>query len=128
MVGEACAGRSVRVSRLRRIFSFAVAAALLAGLAGCSHAHTPRAPTVETVPADKALILTGTQTRVYHFCTCPYAKDIPVREQVGYESPDLAERAGKMPCTYCKPRTAYADYQRSRTDESSSAPGTEAPK
>ncbi|MCZ7648752.1 MAG: hypothetical protein M5U26_26425 [Planctomycetota bacterium] len=114
---------------MRRALSCSLGFALLALASGCGQPRTPAAPSVQTVPADKALVLSGRSTSVFHFCSCAYAKDIPPREQLGYASPDDAERAGKIPCTHCKPRDAYAEYLRSRDEEPAApAPPVEGPR
>lgn len=80
---------------------------MLAVAAGCegdkpSSGRLPP-PQVVNVPAQKALFVAGRKARVYHYCTCAYARDIPKGELVGFASAKDADRAGKIPCAVCRP-------------------------
>lgn len=75
---------------------------------GCGRpVKTP--PQVESaLPADKAPLVSGKNTMVYHTRECRYARDIPDKELLGYDNPDKAERTGRIPCASCHPRETFA--------------------
>ncbi|MBE7464934.1 MAG: hypothetical protein HS116_15775 [Planctomycetes bacterium] len=104
-------------SRIHLLASVCLAAGLLAGLAACSRSKRAAIPAADAAPPAQALILSGKQTSVYHFCTCPYAKDIAEKDQLGFANPAAAERQGKIRCTFCKPYDAFEEYQRARAVE-----------
>jgi len=95
---------------------------------GCGRAKlAPQVPQVQTQPAEKALIVSGQHTRVYHFCTCAYARDIPEAEALGFSDPAEAEKAGRIPCAVCRPRERFAQYTKQQPPEGQPPSGPAAP-
>jgi hypothetical protein len=97
-------------------FGLAVLLGMVLAGSGCKRSTQPNAPKVAGeskaagVPPEKALILSGKSTRVYHFVSCAYARDIPETELLGFANPDEAEQSGRLPCAACKPRERFREY------------------
>lgn len=98
-------------------------------LAGCKRSISvqPAAPTVVTAPPEKALLLSGKNTRVYHFVSCAYVRDIPEPEQVGLASPEDAEKSGRIPCAVCRPRERFSEYVKENQSAGAAAQGAPGP-
>lgn len=90
--------------------------ALTLGLNACRHTET-KEPQITRVQGDKALIVSGSDTRIYHFCDCLYAKDIPAGRLKGFATPEDAEKAGKTACMYCQPRQKYQEWTERQAQE-----------
>jgi hypothetical protein len=84
-------------------------ASILAGCKG-STAVRPAAPPVAETPPEKALLLSGKNTRVFHFVSCAYVRDIPEPELIGLATPEDAEKSGRIPCAVCRPRERFREY------------------
>ena len=66
----------------------------------------PKAPKVQTVDAGDAQFIAGKRSKIYHCRTCEYAGKLDA--PVGFLSCDDAERSGRIPCEFCKPRESAA--------------------
>jgi hypothetical protein len=62
----------------------------------------PQYPKVPTVDAKDALFVCGKHARIYHVRGCEYCGKLD--SPVGYQAWQDAERAGHIPCEFCKPR------------------------
>ncbi|MCW8131371.1 MAG: hypothetical protein KIS92_13565 [Planctomycetota bacterium] len=100
----------------------AAAGLLLAAASGCGRpVKTP--PKMESaLPPEKAPLVSGKNTRVYHTRECQYARDIPDADLLGYDNPDRAERTGRFPCAVCHPRETFAASDEVLTQEPSPEP------
>lgn len=64
--------------------------------------NKPKYPKVPTVDANVAPIISGKSSKIYHVRSCEYAgKSDSV---VGYATWSDAERSGRVPCEFCRPR------------------------
>ncbi len=59
-------------------------------------------PKVPTQDAKVAPFISGKSSKIYHLRNCEYVgkSDSPI----GFVSADDAERSGRVPCEFCKPR------------------------
>lgn len=62
----------------------------------------PQYPKVPTQDAKSAPFVSGKNSKVYHVRGCEYAGKSD--STVGYAAWDDAERSGRIPCEFCKPR------------------------
>lgn len=69
---------------------------------GGKKAKPPKPPKVPTADAREAPFVSAKNGKVYHCRNCEVAGKLD--SPVGYITSDDAERAGKMPCEFCKPR------------------------
>ena len=67
-----------------------------------SEKQKPKYPKVPTSNPKTAPYVCAKNSKVYHVRGCEYAGKMD--SPVGYESWQDAERAGRMPCEFCKPR------------------------
>jgi hypothetical protein len=89
----------------------AVSLGLLAAtlVSGCRRKTASTVEQAEAVAPEKALIVSEKTSRLYHFCTCPYAKDVPAKDLIGFSGPEAAERSGRIPCSVCNPRESFRE-------------------
>jgi hypothetical protein len=93
--------------RFAGVLAGSCALALAAGCGKPDH-RNPKAEAVSKLPAEKAPLASGKFTMVYHTRDCRYAREIADKELIGYDNPDQAERAGRIPCAVCHPRESFA--------------------
>ena len=70
----------------------------------------PQYPKVPTVPARDAALVSGKHSKIYHVRGCEYAGKLD--SPVGLASWEDAEKSGRIPCEFCKPREAAAGIPR----------------
>ena len=62
----------------------------------------PKYPKVPTQDARTAPFISGKSSKIYHVRGCEYAGKLDAVS--GFASCDDAERSGRVPCEFCKPR------------------------
>ncbi|MEI6234712.1 MAG: hypothetical protein WCT04_16780 [Planctomycetota bacterium] len=62
----------------------------------------PQYPKVPTVNAKDASFVSGKGSKIYHLRSCEYVGKVD--SPIGFGSSDDAERSGRLPCEFCKPR------------------------
>ena len=74
-------------------------------LEGCFNRNSaaPALPKVETIPANTAPLVAAKHGRVYHLRGCCYAAAL--KDSLGFATAQEAEKAGYIPCEFCRPQT-----------------------
>lgn len=92
-----------KVMRFKRyLFMLMILLCIPLSMSACRQDGKRRKPVnISTAPAERAPVVSGKTTRVYHLRECQFARDIHDKELLGFATTGEAAASGRIPCVFC---------------------------